>query len=191
MSTIPINLLNLLKSGNNIAFRQFYDLFAPRLFDASLKILKDQKLAEEVVQESFIKIFTNRAQLQEDRDPWPLLFVIAKRLCLNQLRNSRTALLYRNQLTQPLSNVVEEHVNARELEDTIMKRIAQLPTQQRTALELSRIKGLTHKEIAVEMGISTQTVKNHITQALSSLRSHLSKSDYNLPLLLLFFFPFR
>lgn len=183
MITSVNNIVVRVKQGDREAFRSLYDTYAPYIFDLGFQLLKDSSLAEELVQDCFVKLWGYRLQIQEDQDIWPLIYVMAKRLCFNQLRQARVAKKYLVQIEQLLVNDVEQRLNVRELESHLELSIEKLPEQQKKALRLSRLEGYTHQQIASEMGISPNTVKNHITQALKSLRKALPQADYNYLLL--------
>ncbi|MBE8721935.1 RNA polymerase sigma-70 factor [Sphingobacterium pedocola] len=179
-------ILLQIKQGDKAAFRLLYDVYAPLVFDLAHKLLKDTAVAEEIVQDCFVKLWGNREQIRIDQNIWPLIYVSAKRLCYNQLRHARVAKNYLKQVENIVVNDVQEKLDLRELEGQLEQSIAKLPKQQKTALQLSRMEGYSHQQIAHEMGISPNTVKNHITQGLKSLRKTLTQADYNyfVPILL-------
>lgn len=179
MITSLRHILVQIKNGDREAFRSLYDTYAPFVFDLGSKLLKDNGLAEEVVQDCFVKIWATRTEIREDQEIWPLIYVVAKRLCFNQLRHARVAKKYLVQLDDVLINDVEQRLNVRELENQLEYSIENLPEQQKRALKLSRMEGYSHQQIAAEMGISPNTVKNHITQALKNLKKTLPQADYN------------
>lgn len=183
MITSADNIVLRVKKGDRDAFRLLYDRYAPFLFDLGFQLLKDTGMAEELVQDCFVKLWAQREQIREDQDIWPFIYVMAKRLCFNQLRHERVARKYRVDIKEPISNDVEQRLHLRELESQLELSIECLPEQQKKALRLSRLEGYTHQQIASEMGISPNTVKNHITQALKNLRKVLPQADYNYLLL--------
>lgn len=179
MTTITKGILLRIKQGDRLAFRALYDAYAPLLYDLGFRLLRDTAAAEELVQDCFVKVWSTRAEIQEDRDLWPLIYVMAKRLCFNQLRHARVTRKYLVEVTDVQVNDVEQRLDVRELESHLEHSIESLPEQQKRALRLSRLEGYSHQQIAVEMGISPNTVKNHITQALKNLRKTLPQADYN------------
>ncbi|MDR2284063.1 MAG: RNA polymerase sigma-70 factor [Sphingobacterium sp.] len=179
MTTNLKGILLRIKQGDRLAFRSLYDTYAPSLFDLGFKLLQDTAAAEELVQDCFVRVWANRLDLREDQEIWPLIYVMAKRLCFNQLRHARVARKYLVQIEHELVNDVEQRLDIRELESHLEHSIENLPDQQKRALRLSRLEGYSHQQIAVEMGISPNTVKNHITQALKNLRKTLPQADYN------------
>lgn len=183
------NILERLKREDRLAFRMLYNAYAPLVYDLAVKLLKNHAAAEEVVQDCFIRLWGMREQINVEGELWPLLYVTAKRLCFNQMRHARVAQKYIDQVEGLLVNDVQQRMDVRELEMQLERSIESLPEQQKRALRLSRVEGYTHQQIAHEMGISQNTVKNHIAQALKKLRQSLLQADFpNLLLLLTVFF---
>lgn len=186
MISLTIETIQKVKNGDRIAFKQLYEAYSSYVFNTSFKILKESSIAEEVVQECFVKVWVNRESLEITRDIKPYLFVITKRICLNHLRSSNYLLNYLEELRLTNVNDVEQKVDCLDLERILLDRIEILPTQQKTALKMSRIEGFTHLQIAEKMNLSPNTVKNHITKALSDLRKFLITRNYEAPILLIF-----
>lgn len=167
-------------SGDENAFTLVYQEYSAKVYRLAFKFLKDKELSEEVVQETFISLWLSRQKLDTAGNMWLYLYVIAKRLSLNTLRQvSKSA-----DLTEKLlQNIKEEHNNteedilAHDLEQFTDKLIEKLPRQQQLVFKLSRIDGLSHKEIAEQLNISQNTVKNHMVEALKTLKQHLKYSD--------------
>lgn len=147
----------------------------------AFRFLKDTAWSEEIVQDVFLKLWLNREGLDDQGNIWLYLYVIAKRLCLNKLREVRKSMELLEQLMRNIEvavNVSEEQLIAEELEQHAERLISSLPKQQQLIFKLSREEGLTHNEIAQKLGISPNTVKNHMVQALKTLKSTLQQSGY-------------
>jgi RNA polymerase sigma-70 factor (family 1) len=175
--------------GNEVAFRTIYDQYNQKIYRLAFRYLKDTSLSEEIVQETFIKLWLNRTALDPEGDIWSYLSLISKRLSLNSLREiSRSTSLTIKLLSniEEAYNGTEENIYASDLEQITEKLIHKLPRQQQQVYQLSRVKGLSHKEIAEQLCISPNTVKNHMVQALKTLRAKLDFS-YLLSLTLFLF----
>ncbi|MBD1420651.1 RNA polymerase sigma-70 factor [Sphingobacterium chuzhouense] len=188
MNRVSEDILYKLIRGNRAAFNTVYEVYSPAVFDVAFKILRDRVSAEEVVQECFVKLWLNREVINPAYELWYYLYVMCKRLCFNVLRNERVA-KEAVQNINPIAavNDVEEGLHYTELQNLLQRHIDNLPEKQRIAFYLSREKGLSHQEISYKMGISQNTVKNHISQALKYLRKKLMNIDYTA---FLFFFLF-
>ena len=168
-------------AGDKSAFTIVYDLYAEKVYGLAFKFLKDKEQSEEIVQETFIKLWLSSENLDVHGNLWLYLFVISKRLSLNALkqicRSKDLTKKLAHELTEVL-NTTEENVFLRDLEQYTDKVIATLPRQQQLAYTLSRNEGLSHKEIREQLHISPYTVNNHIVEALKTIKAKLKYSDF-------------
>jgi RNA polymerase sigma-70 factor (family 1) len=172
--------IQLLIAGDEPVFTLTYELYSEKIYRLAFKFLKDREQSEEIVQETFIKLWLNRHQLDVNGNIWLYLFVIAKRLSLNVLRQSARAVHLPDEIFHGLMethNGTEEEVLAHDLEQYTERIIQKLPHQQQLIFKLSRVDGLSHREIAEQLHISQNTVKNHIVEALKTLKLSLKYSD--------------
>ncbi len=183
-----LELFALIASGNEIAYRQFYDRHWNRIFSTAVTYLKSAPAAEDVVQEVFLKLWSKRATLKEVDNPAGYLYI----MCRNMLINSLHRQLELNELTEQQIEVLpgsllhpHQVVDIKELSEKINAAVLHLPPQQQTIFRLSREQGLNHEEIAARLGIEKTTVKNHIVRALNNLRTSLSVHEYIMLLVLL------
>ncbi|HVW97216.1 MAG TPA: RNA polymerase sigma-70 factor [Mucilaginibacter sp.] len=178
---IDSSAIQQLMAGDESVFVTVYELYSEKIYRLAFRFLKDKEQSEEIVQEAFINLWLSRDKLDPEGDLWLYLYVIAKRLSLNALRqigkssNLIEKLLHR---ISELQNTTEEVVLAHDLEHYAETIIEKLPRQQKLVFKLSRIEGLSHKEIAEQLHISPNTVKNHMVEALKTLKSHLKYSDF-------------
>lgn len=175
------NAISRLMAGDESAFTSVYELYSEKVYRLAFRFLKDKAQSEEIVQEAFINLWLNREKLDPDGNLWLYLFVISKRLSLNSLRQiGKSSSLIEKLLQQisELQNTTEEEVLAHDLENYAQELINKLPRQQQLVFKLSRVEGLSHKEIAEQLHISPNTVKNHMVEALKTLKSHLKYSDF-------------
>jgi len=182
------NAIQQLIAGDESAFTAVYELYSEKVYRLAFRFLKDREQSEEIVQETFINLWLSREKLNADGNMWLYLYVISKRLSLNALRQvGKSSSLVEKLLHQisELQNTTEEEVLAHDLEHYAEKVIEKLPRQQQLVFKLSRIEGLSHKEIAEQLQISPNTVKNHMVEALKTLKYHLKYSDF-LYLLIIF-----
>ncbi|MEO6733181.1 MAG: RNA polymerase sigma-70 factor [Ferruginibacter sp.] len=171
-------LLLEIAKGNEKAFRRLFDHYWNRIYSVSLVVTKNPHLAEEIVQDVFLKIWVKREQLSEVKRFEGYLITIAKNHIYNELR--------RKTLEQPFINGLEEHflettelpgqlLELKEATQLIAKVVAELPQQQRLVYEMSRNEQLDYQTIAERLGITRSTVKNHMTKALQAIRTYLDK----------------
>ncbi len=181
MSLIDSSTIQRLIAGDETAFRLVYDFHGEQVYQLAFRFLKDTAWSEEIVQDVFLKLWLNREGLDDQGNMWLYLYVIAKRLCLNKLKEIRKSTVLFEQLMRNIDAEhcpTEELLMAEELERHAQQLIARLPKQQQLIFKLSREDGLTHNEIAQKLGLSPNTVKNHMVQALKTLKNALGQSGY-------------
>jgi len=182
MPLVDSPTIRRLIAGDEVAFREVYDCHGEQVYQLAFRFLKDTAWSEEVVQDVFLKLWLNREGLDDQGNIWLYLYVIAKRLCLNKLREVRKSAVLLEQLMRNMEtagSLSEEQLMADELERHAQHVISRLPKQQQLIFKLSREDGLTHNEIAQKLGLSPNTVKNHMVQALKTLKGTLQQSGYN------------
>ncbi|WP_184548831.1 RNA polymerase sigma factor [Mucilaginibacter sp. FT3.2] len=177
---INSNYIQQLIAGDESAFDMIYETYCSKVYRLAFRFLKDAEQSEEIVQECFLNLWLSRQKLNPEGNIWLYLYVIAKRLSLNALRQ----ICQSRQLTEQLINHIttahnntEEDVLMHDLEQFAEQIINKLPKQQQLIFRLSRVEHLTHKEIADQLHISPNTVKNHMVEALKTLKSQLQYSD--------------
>ncbi len=157
-------------------FSVLFDKHYIRLYNYAFKVLKNKEVSEELVQETFIKLWENIAQISpEDRSIASFLIITLKNKIVDnyrkdQVRTKHNNLYYLQQETQIDMN------NDWELGQEINTIYNALPENTLHIFRLSREKGLTYKEIAKLKTISIKTVESHISKALEIFRSELK--DY-------------
>ncbi|HMI05649.1 MAG TPA: RNA polymerase sigma-70 factor [Pedobacter sp.] len=172
--------IELLIAGDEPAFNRVYHLYAQKVYRLAFRFLKNEEQCEEIIQETFIKLWLTRDRLDACGNIWLYLYVIAKRLSLDAYHEICKSSALTEKLLLDLSvlrNITEEEILANELEQFTENVISKLPAQQRIIFKLSRMEGLSHQEIASQLHISPNTVKNHMVEALKTLKAKLKYSD--------------
>lgn len=171
------------------AFEEIFHRFRLQLFHFSLKITKLDDAAEEMVQECFIKIWASRHTLGELENPVGYIYSMAKNASLDYLRRLYLDEQLRNKVKQKMAlagDSTVEHLNLSETSRLVRLAITQLPQAQRTVFEMSRLQGKSYHEIAENLNISVNTVRNHLVRALRTIRTFLeSRLNTVFPLALL------
>lgn len=183
-------LVAQLVSNSEKAFRCLFDKYHQDIFRFSKSILKVDSLAEEIVQEVFLKVWLNASDLNPDLDFKSYIFTIARNLSLNALRasvNNRKLteeIFYNNDRT---AKPADEILLDEELENIRVKAIESLPAKRKEIFLLSRREGKTYNEISDELGISINTVKVQMSKALETLKKYIQIHG-DLTILFLFYF---
>lgn len=170
-------LLELLKGGNDRAFDEIYHRYWPLMHRLVHRMLGDGDLANDAVQEVFISFWERRDTINAGTSLKHYLYGAARNRVLMHIRDAKIASRYLQTLGDLLQEGAppadEPMLNA-ELEARFEAELEQLPPKMREAFELSRIANHSYKEIAEKMGISDNTVKHHISDALKILRKKLT-----------------
>lgn len=173
---ISPQMVNLIKSGDGVAFADFHNLYSDKIYRYSYNYLKCHEDAEGVVQEVFSKIWEKRSQIRENLSLSGFAFTIAHNTTLNILRkrkNRAKAVAYYIKRSESSHQHVEEDLISNELEASAKLAISALPSKRKRVYILIRHYYLTHKEIAKKLDISTKTVEVHMTHALRDIRKRL------------------
>lgn len=171
-------LLHRLATGDEGAFRILYDTYRDKLFFYVLRITESRQIAEDVLQEVFVKIWTDRKNMQHIRCFSPWLFRVAKNKTINGLRRLSLETLILAEIaanTDKQANNTTETIDFLDTRKALHHAMQQLPPQQKLVYRLRWEQGLKSGEIARQLNISPLTVKKHIANASRSIRSLLEK----------------
>lgn len=168
------------RAGDDQAFRALFDaLYAP-LLRYAVSLVRDEPVAEDLVQEAFVRLWDRREQLDVTHPVRAYLFRAVRNLALNHRRNDRTRVrLLEDPLVMDSAAVPRAAIrpdlalSASDLGAQLDGWLDALPPRQREALLLSRVEGLSHAEVAEAMGCAPRTVNNHLVAALHTLRRRL------------------
>ncbi len=169
-----------LQRGDVDAFDQIYRLYSSRLFGFALSILKDHDDAKEIVQETFIRLWNRREELKSGQSIKSYLFTISYNIAIDTIRRRSRDEKYIAYLKLHFSMAdfnTEEQVNFNELSAELGKVISSLPEQRQRIFKMSREEGMSHAEIAEELGITAKTVENQINLSLKMLRKKLQAKN--------------
>lgn len=191
VKSLDWDLIIRLRDGDESAFRVVFDQYSQKIYGVAYQFLKNREQSKEVVQETLLRLWEHRLQLNSEYPLAPWLFTIARRVTLNMLRQTATSQAARKKLwltMHPEHNDTEEAILSADLERITSQILNTLPLQQQMVFRLSRFEGLTYEEIAARMQISVHTVKYHLTGALKTLRACFDKTEILLPVFFLTLF---
>jgi RNA polymerase sigma-70 factor, ECF subfamily len=181
----PIFHLNVssLRKGEKKAYESVYNEFFGVLYHLCLSYLHDEKVSEEIVQDTFLKLWEIRETLNDQINIRNFLYTITKNNCLNHLRNQRISLKHQEnikylemQFNYEALEKLGNYVQFEELRNKIEDAINKLPEETIETFKLSRFEELSYREIAEKQGISIKTVEARISKALRLLRIELKDS---------------
>jgi RNA polymerase sigma-70 factor (family 1) len=181
------DLFHRIAAGDEGAFAELFRRYDKRIYPFVLKMIRTEAHAEEITQEIFIKIWRHRDKLGEIDRPEAYILTIAARHTLDHIKRrlNENKMLRRFSAAQDKThNDTEDHLLLRDKEALIWQAVDQLPPQQKAVYLLSRQQGLSYEQIAKELALSPNTVRNHLVKALQSIRHWLQQQD-RLPAVLL------
>lgn len=181
-NTDDATLIASLKRGNHLAFEQIYHRSAAKLLQYIFGRVRNRAVSEELLQEVFLSLWARRAELNIRSSLESYLFGAAKYQILGYIRSEKMQQKYADHLAlfavSTLGNETQDLMDMTDLRAVIEEHLASLPPKCQQAFRLSRFEHKNIAEVATEMGISTRTVENYLTQALKHLRTGLTQHQW-------------
>ena len=171
------HLITLLAEDSEYAFQLMYDRYRNRIYQTAIRYLKSPLLAQEVVQDVFLKLWIERKNIKIDQPLEAWLYTVAKNNLINRLKkiaNEWKALSNLKLITQQSVNTASTKIEEAQYNELLQKAILSLPQQQQTVFCLARHEHLTYIQIGEKMGISPLTVKKHMSRALLHIKTYFS-----------------
>lgn len=165
-------LLTALQEGDENAFRLLYERYWSDLYSMIYRRLLDEEATKDIVQNIFVSLWLNKASIPVENSLAPYLSTAARNQTISHYKKHKATLERetRYQNLNSLQHSSEQMVEAGELELVLDREIDQMPENMKKAFVLSRVEERSIKEIAAELCLSEQTVKNNISQALQRLQ---------------------
>ena len=170
-----------LKEGSREAFTMLYNLYADRLYSFALVQTKSKQMAEDVVQDTFLKLWNNRTNLNCYGNVQALVFTMARNLILDafrrQVANIDIEAYLKLHEALPSTASPEESLYFNETKEHLKQAKAKLSNKECKIYEMSREQDMPIKKIAQTLNLSPQTVKNYLTSTLKVFRSQLRREQ--------------
>lgn len=172
------NLVLRLVNNDEEAFSELYASYKERLIYFAMRFVKSREFAEDIFQDVFSVIWQSRHFINPDNSFSSYVYTMVKNRVLNMLRGIACE---KKVLQAILSEAIDyndetsRHMQYNELNEIIEKAVNRLTPRQREIFRMSREEHLSHREIAQQLNLSNNTVQEHITLALKSIRSYLAK----------------
>ena len=178
--------------GDQLAFGRLYSFYYPQLYTSLAFIAQSHEDTQEIIHETFLKIWKTKESLVLVRSFEDYAYTIAKNLLFNQLKRKKVSQRIIQSLSdQSVKNTgpsPDEEYLYKQYYQTAISAINELPEQKQRIFLLRTQEGLSLGDIANEMGISVSAVKKHLYAALTSVKEALRKKQGDLLILLLLYF---
>lgn len=168
-------LIHQLQQGSEQAFTILYDKYSKQLYRNILHLVKDEEIAQELLQDLFLKIWESRENINPEKSFKSFLYKVAENLVYAHFRKSAKD----NRLIAKLvisyvdfDTNAEEALISKENNYLLKKAIENLPPQRKRIFTLCRLEGKSYEEVSDELGISTSTVSNHIVKANKTVKQY-------------------
>jgi RNA polymerase sigma-70 factor (ECF subfamily) len=171
-------LLLLLKRGKGEAFRVLYNRYWKKLYAHAFRVSKDEELSKDVVQDVFVQLWDKAADLEINTSLGAYLYAAARNKILNLLTREDVKKKYLVTLADLLKNgedKTDHRARENQLAGLIESQVSALPEKMQQVYRLSRHQQLSNHQIAANLGISSETVKKQISNAVKILRLKLNR----------------
>ncbi|MFZ4261655.1 RNA polymerase sigma factor [Sphingobacterium sp. HJSM2_6] len=173
-------LLMQIQQGSEKAFTQLYEKYANRIYINLIKLVKDRDVAQELLQDVFLKIWDKKSTITIEKSFPAYLNTIARNLAFNF---SKRISLNENYLTSVIQHNpsqyshVEENIMLNEIQSLYDQAIAELPPKRKSVYLLCKVEGKSYDEAAQILGLSSSTISDHMVKATRFIKNRISKSE--------------
>ncbi len=181
-ASIEAELIRRIAAGERGAFDELYNRYSRPLFSYAFKFLRDRMIAEEVLQDAFVKIWRTAPRYNPALSrPFSWAVLVTKRLCIDQLRRLKPESIVEDPMALQSNEAVlsqqrdpSETVAVSEEIGRMRTMLDKLPQAQKDSLSLAISKGLTQQEISDALGMPLGTVKTSMRRGMQRLRQLMS-----------------
>lgn len=172
------------QQGDERVFECVYNTYFDIVLEKVYRLCHDVSVAEGIVQESFVQLFLNREKLKDPEGIYPYLYTVSRRLAISHFRKKIHQEQYQEYCADIWTESTHEsqkRIEDKNLMDVLQKAIDELPRQQGLVYRMNKLEDKSYREIAETIGLSKNTVRNHIANASKVIRLKL----HNLLILLI------
>ncbi len=170
-------LVNSLRNREKIAIEALYDMYSASLFGVISRIVIDTTIAEDVLQETFVKIWHSFSSYSTEKGRlFTWMVNIARNMAIDKIRSKDFKNQNKNQELENNVTFIDEQRNTVYKPELlgIKELVATLKPEQKSILDLVYFKGYTHVEAADELGVPLGTIKTRLRMAIIQLRKHFN-----------------
>lgn len=177
-------LLGQLGAGSEYAFTRLFDHYRGTIYGVAFNFLKSPVLAEEIVQDVFLKVWHKREEMAMVKQLDAYLFIMARNFIFDRMKKMsyEAATDFSIVKLESSPDDAEYLVRQHQCQQLLKEAIDLLPAQQRSVYQFAKEDGMSHELIAEKMRLSKHTVKKHMAMALQSIRKYLNDHLHYFPL---------
>lgn len=176
----PEVLVSDFRNGRELALDAVYEFHSRAILHFAIRIVQDETIADEIVAESFLRLWTNRNKVETMNGLIGYLYAIARNLCYqyqNEEKKRRDVLDEFSYIENQPADPVCEEMRSR-LMQAIYLETQQMPEQMKKVFTLAYLEGMLAPAIAQELSVSVNTVQTHKKAALKRMRAALAKKGF-------------
>lgn len=169
-------LLEQLRSGSEAAFTKVYRLYSAQLFKKILRMVYDEDIAKELLQDLFMKIWEGREKIDPSRSFKSFLYAVGINLVYDHFRKTaKTNVMIARLISTAVEQYThtEEGIIEKENMDIINSAVQKLPPQRKRVFVLCKLEGKSYAEVSKELNISSSTIHDHMVKANCLIRKYL------------------
>lgn len=183
-------LLQQIAMGNEAAFKLIFEAYRARVFTFVVNFIHSTADAEEIVQDTFLSLWQNRDGLIKVEHPRNYIYTVVRNKTLRYLSNvardeKMLKIVWANMQVEV--NPTEEALLMRESRALIDKALSTLPAQKQQVFRMCREEGMSHEDIALEMGLSKSRIKNIMVEVLRYIKIFLNQNSAVSAIILAFY----
>lgn len=187
-----IELLQQVSAGDDQAFKSLFDTYRANIYTTALRFTDNEAMAEDIVQDTFVKVWLNKSLLPtlDNFEGW--LYIMAKNITLNLLKkreNYKT--YYQEEAKDALLRYFPEAdylIQDKEFQGMLQQAIERLPPKQQETYRLIKEEYHKREEVASLLNVSPETVKWNLDQAMKSIRAYCLANMKDIPFVLILHF---
>lgn len=181
-----LELASLLKDGDAYAYTEIYERYKLPLYKHAFRLLGDEEECNDLIQELFLTLWQKKESLVYKTAFSSYLYNSVRNRVFDLITHKKVQTKYLDSIRDFVDQgtfVTDEYIRAKELSAAIEREIASLPVKMREVFELSRDEALSYKQIAQQLDLSANTVKQQVYNAVKILRAKISALLAVLPFL--------
>lgn len=178
-----------IRTGNQQAFRELYDRYHVQMYYIAKKYVKSTDLAQDAVQDIFVKLWEKRFRIDESKSIKGFLFTMLRNHVLNMIRDRKDEIVSITGIESkelPRQNLTEDELVYKEYHEIVKQGLEELSDRKREVFELRTLQGHTNSEVAHLLNINIRTVKTHFYNSSKFMREYLKNHAGLLGLLIVF-----